>query len=77
MSRETRWGLPPTPRTIGILQLAEDEARRLGHGYIGTEHILLAIVREGDGIAAGVLESFGVELEKVRQAVELIVGTRR
>jgi len=43
-----------------------DEAQRLNHYYIGTEHLLLALVREGEGIAAGVLESLGVNLEKVR-----------
>ncbi|HEX6540438.1 MAG TPA: Clp protease N-terminal domain-containing protein, partial [Ktedonobacterales bacterium] len=48
--------------------LAVDEARRLNHHYIGTEHLLLGLVREGEGIAAGVLESLGVNLEKVRTA---------
>ncbi|MDP8953482.1 MAG: AAA family ATPase, partial [Actinomycetota bacterium] len=51
------------------IELAIDEARRLGHNYIGTEHLLLGLVREGEGIAAGVLESLGVNLDKVRHQV--------
>jgi ATP-dependent Clp protease ATP-binding subunit ClpC len=56
-----------TPRARRVIELATDEARRLGHRYIGTEHLLLGLVREGEGIAAGVLQSLGVNLEKVRQ----------
>jgi ATP-dependent Clp protease ATP-binding subunit ClpA len=55
-----------TPRAKKVIELAVDEARRLNHYYIGTEHLLLGLVREGEGIAAGVLESLGVALEKVR-----------
>jgi ATP-dependent Clp protease ATP-binding subunit ClpC len=55
-----------TPRAKKVIELAIDEARRLNHHYIGTEHLLLGLVREGEGIAAGVLESMGVNLEKVR-----------
>ena len=55
-----------TPRAKKVIELAVDEARRLDHHYIGTEHLLLGLVREGEGIAAGVLESLGVNLEKVR-----------
>jgi ATP-dependent Clp protease ATP-binding subunit ClpC len=55
-----------TPRSKKVIELAVDEARRLNHHYIGTEHLLLGLVREGEGIAAGVLESLGVTLEKVR-----------
>ncbi len=55
-----------TPRAKKVIELAVDEARRLSHHYIGTEHLLLGLVREGEGIAAGVLESLGVNLEKVR-----------
>jgi ATP-dependent Clp protease ATP-binding subunit ClpC len=58
-----------TPRAKKVIELAVDEARRLNHHYIGTEHLLLGLVREGEGIAAGVLESLGVSLEKVRQQV--------
>jgi len=55
-----------TPRAKRVIELAVDEARRLNHNYIGTEHILLGLLREGEGVAAGVLESLGVSLEKVR-----------
>jgi ATP-dependent Clp protease ATP-binding subunit ClpC len=55
------------PRTKRVLELAIDEARRLGHNFIGTEHLLLGLIREGQGIAAGILESNGLDLERVRQ----------
>src|ERR671914_737856 len=58
-----------TPRAKRVIELAIDEARRLGHNYIGTEHLLLGLVREGEGSAAGVLESLGVNLDKVRHQV--------
>src|SRR5512146_3058625 len=58
-----------TPRAKKVSELAVDEARRLNHHYIGTEHLLLGLVREGEGIAAGVLESLGVSLDKVRAQV--------
>ncbi len=54
-----------TPRAKRVIELAVDEARFLGHQYIGTEHILLGLLREGEGIAAGVLESLGVSVERV------------
>src|SRR6202171_6000624 len=57
-----------TPRAKKVIELAVDEARRLNHHYLGTEHLLLGLVREGEGIAAGVLESLGVNLERVRIA---------
>ena len=63
-----------TPRSKRIIELAIDEARQLNHHYIGTEHILLGLVREGEGIGAGVLESLGVNLEKVRAQVVRVVG---
>ena len=63
-----------TPRAKKVLELAIDEARRLNHHYIGTEHLLLGLVREGEGIAAGVLESLGVNLEKVRTQVMQVVN---
>ena len=56
-----------TPRAKKVIELAVDEARRLNHHYIGTEHLLLGLVREGEGIAAGVLESQGARLERVRE----------
>jgi ATP-dependent Clp protease ATP-binding subunit ClpC len=55
-----------TPRAKRVIELAMEEARALGHGYIGTEHLLLGLVREGDGIAAGVLESLGASLDPTR-----------
>jgi ATP-dependent Clp protease ATP-binding subunit ClpC len=63
-----------TPRAKKVLELAVDEGRRLNHHYIGTEHLLLGLVREGEGIAAGVLESLGVNLEKVRAQVMQVVS---
>ena len=63
-----------TPRAKRVIELAVEEARRLGHNYIGTEHLLLGLVREGEGIAAGVLESLGVNLEKVRAQVVQVVS---
>jgi len=62
-----------TPRAKRVIELAVDEARRLNHHYIGTEHLLLGLVREGEGVAAGVLEGLGVSLEKVRaQVIEVL-----
>jgi ATP-dependent Clp protease ATP-binding subunit ClpC len=55
-----------TPRTKRVIELAVDEARRLGHHYIGTEHLLLGLVREGEGVAVDVLKGLGVSLDKVR-----------
>ncbi len=63
-----------TPRAKKVIELAVDEARRLNHHYIGTEHLLLGLVREGSGIAAGVLESLGVNLEKVRNQTIQVLG---
>ena len=53
---------------------AQQEARRLDHNYIGTEHLLLGLIREGDGVAAKALESLGISLDAVRQQVEEIIG---
>jgi ATP-dependent Clp protease ATP-binding subunit ClpC len=55
-----------TPRAKRVIELAIDEARHLGHNYIGTEHLLLGLLHEGEGVAAGVLDSFGITLEQVR-----------
>jgi hypothetical protein len=65
-----------TPRAKKVIELAVDEARRMGHNYIGTEHLLLGLLREGEGIAAGVLESLGVNLEKVRVTVMQMLASR-
>src|SRR6201988_850092 len=63
-----------TERGGKVLQLAQEEAQRFNHNYIGTEHLLLGLVREGEGVAAKVLANLGVELNKVRSAVEFIIG---
>src|SRR5678809_1339755 len=63
-----------TERARKVLQLAQEEAQRFNHNYIGTEHLLLGLVREGDGVAARVLSNMGVQLPKVRSAVEFIIG---
>jgi Clp amino terminal domain, pathogenicity island component len=63
-----------TDRARRAVDLAQDEAKRLNHGYIGTEHILLGLIREGDGVAAQALESLGISLQAVRAQVEEIIG---
>src|SRR6516165_3265955 len=63
-----------TERARKVLTLAQEEATRFNHNYIGTEHLLLGLVREGEGVAAKVLSNLGVELNKVRSAVEFIIG---
>ena len=62
-----------TPRAKKVIELAVDEARKLNHHYIGTEHLLIGLMREGEGVAAGVLESLGVGLEKVREETNSII----
>jgi ATP-dependent Clp protease ATP-binding subunit ClpC len=63
-----------TERARRVVVLAQEEARMLNHNYIGTEHILLGLIREGEGVAAKALESLGISLEAVRQQVEDLVG---
>ena len=63
-----------TERARKVLSLAQEEAQRFQHNYIGTEHLLLGLVREDEGVAAKVLHNLGVELNKVRSAVEFIIG---
>ena len=63
-----------TPRAKKVIELAVDEARRLNHHYIGTEHILIGLMREGEGVAAGVLESLGINLDKVRGETRRILS---
>jgi ATP-dependent Clp protease ATP-binding subunit ClpC len=63
-----------TQRARRVVVLAQEEARLLNHNYIGTEHILLGLIREGEGVAAKALESLGISLDGVRQQVETIIG---
>ena len=63
-----------TPRAKKVIELAVDEAREMSHHYIGTEHLLIGLLREGDGVAAGVLESLGVTLDKVRKETQRILS---
>jgi hypothetical protein len=63
-----------TERARRVLTLAQEESLRFNHNYIGTEHLLLGLVREGDGVAASVLANLGVELNRVRSAVESTIG---
>ena len=66
-----------SPRTKKVIELAVDESRKLGHSHVGTEHLLLGIVREGQSVGAGVLESMGVNLEQVRHQVIAVLGQHR
>ena len=66
--------IPFTPRAKRVLELSWDEARQLGHNYIGTEHLLLGLIREGEGVAARVLENLNVDLNKVRTNVIKMLG---
>ena len=63
-----------TPRAKKVVELAVDEARRMNHTYIGTEHLLIGLLREGEGVAAGVLESLSVTLDKVRTETHRILS---
>lgn len=63
-----------TPRAKKVIELSMDEARKLGHSYVGTEHILLGLIREGEGVAARVLSNLGVSLNKARQQVLQLLG---
>jgi len=66
--------IPFTPRAKKVLELSLREALQLGHNYIGTEHILLGLIREGEGVAAQVLVKLGADLNRVRQQVILALG---
>ena len=66
-----------TDQAQRVVVLAEEEARMLDHNWIGTEHLLLGVLREGDGVAARALESLGISLQPVRQQVEEIIGPVR
>ncbi len=69
--------IPFTPRAKKVLELSWDEARQLGHNYIGTEHLLLGLIREGEGIGTKVLENLGVDLNKCRSNVIKLLGETR
>ncbi|MEW6063837.1 MAG: ATP-dependent Clp protease ATP-binding subunit [Bacillota bacterium] len=66
--------IPPTPRAKRVLELAVEESRQLGHNYVGTEHLLLGLIREGEGVAAQVLIALGADLERARQQVINMLG---
>src|SRR5215472_15205235 len=63
-----------TERARKVLSLAQEEAQRFQHNYIGTEHLLLGLIREREGVAARVLTNLGVELKQVRESVETIIS---
>jgi len=67
--------LPFTPKAKKVMELATEEARSLGHNYIGTEHLLLGLIREGEGVASQVLMNLGLELERVREEVMNLLGS--
>ena len=72
---ETSQTVHYTPRAKKVIELSMDEARKLGHSYVGTEHILLGLIREGEGVAARVLNNLGVSLNKARQQVLQLLGS--
>lgn len=67
--------IPFTPKAKKVIELAMDEARRLGHNYIGTEHLLLGLIKEGEGVASHVLQNIGLDLNKVRSEVIKLLGS--
>ena len=67
--------IPFTPKAKKVIELAMDEARRLGHNYIGTEHLLLGLIKEGEGVASHVLMNVGLDLNKVRSEVIKLLGS--
>src|SRR3712207_3722291 len=75
--QQAPWGhIPFTPRAKKVMELSLREALQLDHSYIGTEHILLGLIREGEGVAAQVLVRIGVSLEAARQQVLLVLSGR-
>ncbi len=66
--------LPQTPRAKRVIEFSMEESRNLGHNYVGTEHMLLGLLREEEGVAAQVLTNLGLELEKVREEVLNLLG---
>lgn len=73
--QETSQTIHYTPRAKKVIELSMDEARKLGHSYVGTEHVLLGLIREGEGVAARVLNNLGVSLNKARQQVLQLLGS--
>ncbi|NHM33345.1 ATP-dependent protease ATP-binding subunit ClpC [Neobacillus terrae] len=73
--QDTPQSIHYTPRAKKVIELSMDEARKLGHSYVGTEHILLGLIREGEGVAARVLNNLGVSLNKARQQVLQLLGS--
>lgn len=73
--QEKPMNTPYTPRAKKVIELSMDEARKLGHSYVGTEHILLGLIREGEGVAARVLNNLGISLNKARQQVLQLLGS--
>ncbi len=69
--------IPFTPRAKRVLELSWDEARQLGHNYIGTEHLLLGLIREGEGVATRIIENLGIDLNKIRSNVIRMLGETR
>ncbi len=67
--------IPFTPKAKKVIELAMDEARRLGHNYVGTEHLLLGLIKEGEGVASHVLLNVGLDLNKVRAEVIKLLGS--
>jgi ATP-dependent Clp protease ATP-binding subunit ClpC len=74
-STVTSGDIPFTPKAKKVIELAMDEAKSLGHNYIGTEHLLLGLIRESEGVAAQVLLNLGLDLEKVRKEIMELLGT--
>ncbi|MGY0693987.1 ATP-dependent protease ATP-binding subunit ClpC [Virgibacillus sp. FSP13] len=75
VGKQTMQTIHYTPRAKKVVELSQDEARKLGHSYVGTEHILLGLIREGEGVAARVLNNLGVSLNKARQQVLQLLGS--
>lgn len=66
--------LPQTPRTKKVIEYAMDEARKLNHNYVGTEHILLGLLREEEGVGCQVLKNFGLDTQKIQEEVKTLLG---
>jgi ATP-dependent Clp protease ATP-binding subunit ClpA len=69
--------LPMTPRGYKVLDFANEESFNFNHGYVGTEHLLLGLIREVDGVAAQILMNLGLKLDKVREEVQTLLGLER